>query len=179
MIDIDDLYIVHYCHPNCKPFMNICRLPKETAFSLAYKMSAANHGADAFWRFADFENYYPRRMKTDEYLYDLFVSIGGKPKEKHPLFFVLQGSEFLDNWFGNGIKIKSMLKNIPSEYVSFTLGDSSVMYRKNGELVMYSKEQLKSVLIEYEGSINDYMNEIIAKYMYIEVQLWNDDYCMV
>ena len=73
-------------------------------------MAADNPNTNAFYRFATgekgFESYYPRRMKTDEYLYDLFKSLGGKPNERHPLSFVLQGSEWLDRWFGNGITIK-------------------------------------------------------------------------
>ena len=133
MIDIDDLYIVHYCHPNCKPFMNICRLPKEAAFSLAYEMASNNPDTTAFGRFADFINYYPWRMKTDEYLYDLFIPLGGKPKEKHPLSFVLQGSDFLHNWFEYGFVSKIKLKGIPSEFISFTLGDSMAVFKKNGE----------------------------------------------
>jgi hypothetical protein len=107
MINIDDLVIVHYCHPSCKPFLNICRQPEKEAFAQAYKMAADNPDTTAFYRFAEgtrgFESYYTRRMMQDEYLYDMFLSLGGKPKEKHPLSFVLQGSEFLDNWFGNGM----------------------------------------------------------------------------
>jgi hypothetical protein len=177
MINIDDLYLVHYCHPNCTPFMNICRLPEDEAYSLAYAMAAGNPETTAFGRFADFENYYPRRMIVDQTLHGMFTSLGGKPKERHPLFFVLQGSNFLDDWFGNGAAVKIPLKEIPSEYISFTLGDSSSTIRRGMELKMLSKEQLRSVLMEYSGSINDYMTEIAEKYTYIEAQLWNDDYC--
>ena len=186
MINADELFIVNYCHPNCEPFKNVCRLPRELAFSLAYKMAADNPNTTAFWRFADFENYYPRRLKTDEYLYILFISLGGKPKEKHPLSFVLQGSKFLDDWFGNGIVNKIKLKDIPSEFISFTLGDSMSVFKKNGErtierngeLTMYTKEMLYNIIGEYEGTIDELMNEITEKYNYIEVQLWNDDYCV-
>ena len=31
MINVDELYIVNYCHPNCVPLKNIVRLPKEEA----------------------------------------------------------------------------------------------------------------------------------------------------
>ena len=190
MKNIEDLYIVHYCHPSCKPFFNICRLPKEEAFELAHKMAAANPNAGAFYRFADnekgFASYYPRRMMQDEYLYTMFLSLGGKPKEKHPLSFVLQCSDFLDNWFGNGLVFKISLSNIPSEYISFTLGDSGEVTKKDGvmvqeiqegKLTMYTKEMLFNIIKAYNGTIDDYMNEIKEKYRYIEVQLWNDDYC--
>ncbi|MDR0325393.1 MAG: hypothetical protein LBI19_04765 [Oscillospiraceae bacterium] len=177
MIDIDELCLVHYCHPSCVPFMNICRLPKEEAFSTAYKMAAENPETTAFYRFADFENYYPRRMKTDEVLYDMFVSLGGKPKERHPLSFVLQGSEYLDGWFGNGTIWTFKLRDIPSDCISFTLGDSNATLRKSGELTMYTKEMLLDAVKGHEGAIDDFMREIAEKYTYIEAQLWNDAYC--
>ena len=179
MISVDELFIVNYCHPNCIPFMNICRLTKEEAFSLAYKMSTDNSDITAFYRFADFENYYPGRLKQDEYLYNLFLSLGGNPKEKHPLSFVLQDNEYLDNWFGNGIVNRIKLKDIPSEFISFTLGDSMASFKKHGECIMYTKEMLLNTISQYNGTINDYMKEIIEKYFYIEAQLWNDNYCIV
>jgi len=197
MINVEDLNIVHYCHPCCKPLQNIYRLPKEEAFALAYKMAAemavSNPEANSYHRFAEgpkgFESYYPRRMLTDEYLHNLFSSFGGKPKEKHPLSFVLQGNEWLHNWFGNDLAIKIKLSNIPCEYISFTLGDSMVMLLQkdgirvneiqHGNLTMYTKEMLLSSIQRYNGTIEDCMNYIADKYKYIEVQLWNDDYCLV
>jgi len=196
MLNTDDLHIVHYYHPSCKPFQNICRLPKEEAFTLAYKMAiemaAANPEADSYHRFADtpqgFKSYYPRRLITDEYLYNQFISLGGKPKEKHPLSFVLQGSDWLHKWFGNGMAIMVKLSTIPSKYVSFTLGDSmAVLLQKDGvrvneiqhgKLIMYTKETMLNVIDNYNGTIDGYMHHITDKWMYIEVQLWNDDYCI-
>ena len=178
MIDINELYIVNYRHPNTVPFKNICRLPKEEAFALAHKMAVGNLDTTAFGRFADFENHYPRRMKTDEYLYNRFVSVGGNPKEKHPLSFVLHGSDYLNNWFGNGVVSKIKLEYIPSEAVSFTMGDSGAVLKRADELTMYSKEMLANILKNYESSINDFIAEISKDYHYIEAQLWNDDYCV-
>ena len=193
MTRIEDLSIVHYCHPTCTPFLNICRLPKEEAFALAYKMAtemaAANPNANSYYRFAKgekgFESYYPRRMMTDEYLYDMFTSLGGKPIEKHPLSFVLQGSEWLDDWFGNGLVFRIKLNTIPSEYISFTLGDSMVILLQkdgvrvneiqHGKLTMYTKKMLLSAINHYNGTVDDYINYITKNYKYIEVQLWNDD----
>ena len=197
MITIEDLSIVHYCHPSCKPLLNICRLPKDEAFALAYKMAPemaiAKPEANSYHRFAEgpkgFEWYYPRRMLTDEYLHNLFSSLGGTPKEKHPLSFVLQGNEWLHNWFGNDLAIRIKINTIPSEFISFTLGDSMVMLlQKNGvkvneiqhgQLTMYTKEILLSSIKQFDGTIDDYMEYITDKYKYIEVQLWNDDYCAV
>lgn len=177
MINIDALYIVNYCHSNCMPLKNILRLPEKEAFSLAYKMAADNADTTAFYRFADFENYYPHRIRQDEYLYNLFISLGGKPTEKHPLSFVLQGSEYLNRWFDNGIITKVLLKRVPSECISFTLGDSGAVFKRTGALTMYTKEMLMNVLREYQGTIDDFMNETVKKHNYIEAQLWKDDCC--
>ena len=185
MIDSEDVYIVNYCHPYCQPFSNICRLPREEAFALACKMAENNPDTTAFGRFADFENYYPRRMKTDACLYRLFVSLGGKPKEKHPLSFVLHGSEFLNKWFGYGVASKLRLKDIPPESVSFTLGDSMAIFQsndkgtveRNGEATMYTKERMVNILNAYDGTMDDFMREVREKHNYIEAQLWCDDCC--
>lgn len=179
MINTDELYIVNYCHPNCMPLKNICRLPEKEAFLLADEMASKNPRTTAFYRFADFENYYSLRIKQDEYLYNMFISLGGKPKEKHPLSFVLQGSEYLNNWFSNGRITKILLNDIPSEYISFTPGDSGAAIEKTKKITMYTKEMLLQIMREYKGTIDDFMKGVVKNYYYIEVQLWNDECCVV
>lgn len=95
----DNLFLVHYCHPNCKPFQNIMRLSKENAFLLAEKLAKENPDTTAFYRFADFANYYyldnqrkrwlyhSLRLKTEKFLYDNFFRLGGKARQKHPYKF--------------------------------------------------------------------------------------------
>jgi len=138
---------------------------------------AKNNTGNAFYRFADFENYYPCRIETDRLLYKSFLSLGGKPKVEHPLYFVLQGSEYLYNWFDKGIITKVALKDIPSEYISFTYGDSGAILKRTGEINVVTKDELITEISEYRGTIDEYMSEVEKKYYYIEVQLWNDDYC--
>ena len=179
MITEDQLYIINYCHNNCEPLKNIMRLPKGEAFALAEKLAKENKGSTAFWRFADFAVYYPERLSTDKLLYERFVTMGGKPLEKHPLSFVLQGSEYLDNWFDNGIVTKMPLSKIASEHISFTLGDSMSSLKRNGDIQMLSKEELLRKVREYPGSLGEFMEEIREKHGYIEVQLWSDEYCML
>lgn len=174
MINVNDLYIVNYCHVNCIPFQNIMRLPEKKAFAKAKELAELNPETTAFYRFGDFINYYPNRLKVDQLLYDSFIKLGGKPKERHPLSFVLQGSEYLDNWFGNGTVTKIPLVSIPSESISFTYGDSM---RKTDKLPIITKEMLLEEISSYKGSLAEYMNEIEKKYHYVEVQLWDDRYC--
>lgn len=65
------------------------RLPKAEAFRLARELAEKNPQTTAFYRFADFENYYSRRMWTDVLLHERFTRLGGRPEQKHPLFFTL------------------------------------------------------------------------------------------
>ena len=170
----DDLYIVNYCHPNCVPLKNIMRLPKEEAFALAYEMALKNKDTTAFYRFADFENYYPERLKTDELLYSQFIGMGGMPTEKHPLSFVLHGSEYLNEWFGKGIVTKIPLNSIPDSCISFTYGDSMAVLKKQGSFKMLTKDMLIKAMSDYNGSAIDFIRYIGDKYCYMEVQVWCD-----
>ena len=176
MIIDDQLFILNYCHNNCEPLKNIMRLPKDEAFALATKLAEENKGQTAFWRFADFAVYYPERLTTDKLLYERFVTLGGKPREEHPLSFVLQGSEYLDNWFDNGIVTKIPLSKILSEHISFTLGDSMSTLKRSGSIQMLSKEELLQKVREHQRTLEEFMEEIREKHGYIEVQLWSDEY---
>ena len=133
------------------------RLPKEEAFALAYTMAKQNPDTTAFYRFADFHNYYPQRLETDRKLYESFVSLGGKPKERHPLSFVLQGSDYLNSWFDNVITIKIPLKDLPSEFISFTYGDSVSTYKRKGTVEIFTKEMLISSIKDFTGTLDDFM----------------------
>ena len=171
---IDDLQIVNYCHPNCKPLQNIMRLPKEQAFTLAYEMAEANKETTAFYRFADFANYYPERLKTDELLYTRFIELGGRPLEKHPLSFVLQGSDFLDRWFDCGIVTRIPLSRIPEDVISFTYGDSMTILKKQGEIKMLTKELLLKAIDAF-GTVEEFLTDVSERFRYIEVQVWDDE----
>lgn len=178
MIDVEKIVIVNYTYPGCDVLKNIVRLPKDEAFSLANKLASINPNATSFGRFADFHNYYKLRMEQDDYLYHLFEKMGGKPKELHPLSFVLEGSNYLKKWFDNGTIVEVLLKDISAHAVSFTLGDSGAQYQRRGEVKMLTKEQLYDEMNSYNGTIEEWMKEIEEKYHYIEVQLWDDDYVL-
>ena len=124
MINTSDLILVNYCFDDCEPLKNIMRLPKEEAFKKAKELADCHPETTAFYRFSDFDNYYVLRENQDKFLYDEFVKLGGKPKEKHPLSFVIEGSDYLKEWFGNGIETRIPLNKIKAEHISFTIGDS-------------------------------------------------------
>ncbi len=179
MIDVEQLYIVNYSHNNCELLKNIMRLPEEQAFQLAAELARNNEGREAFWRFADFENYYPRRKDTDKILYESFVNLGGAPQNEHPLSFVLLGSNYLHKWFDNGIVTKIPLLNIPSNCISFTLGDSMSTLERIGKIEMISKEELLEMIRNHDGTLEEFMEKINEQHGYIEVQLWDDRYCIL
>ena len=172
---VNDLCIVNYCHSSCTPLLNIMLLPKDEAFALAYEMAEKNKDTTAFYRFADFENYYPERLKTDKLLYTRFIELGGKPIEEHPLSFVLQGSDFLDGWFDRGIVTTIPLNLIYSDHISFTYGDSMSTLKMNGEFTMLTKDMLLKTISDYDGTPEDFLAHIADKYHYIEVQVWDDN----
>jgi len=174
-MNVNDLHIVNYCHKSCTPLQNIMRLPKAEAFALAYEMAEKNKETTAFYRFADFENYYPERLETDRLLYDRFVELGGNPLEEHPLSFVLQGSDYLNDWFDCGIITRIPLNLIPSENISFTYGDSMSTLKRHGAFTMLTKEALLMEISDYNGTLEDFLINVENKYHYIEVQVWNDE----
>jgi hypothetical protein len=179
MICTDELIIVNYCHSGCSPLKNIMRLDQQAAFSLASELAAKNPETTAYFRFADFQNYYPLRMKADHILRNSFAALGGEPQTEHPLYFVLQGSDYLDSWFGNGPTTTLLLKNIPAQYISFTYGDSCSALQKNGHLSLMTKNNLLESIRSYVGTLISYMKSITEQHHYIEAQLWHDGYVLI
>lgn len=177
MINIAEVHIVNYNHRNCKPLQNIMRLPKEEAFQKAAELAEANKETTAFYRFADFATYYPRRMETDKALYRRFIELGGNPTEKHPLSFVLQGSAYLSEWFDDGIVTRIPLAKIPADSISFVYGDSMSTLEREGAFEMVTKDMLFERMEAYTGTLAEFMEEINTTCHYIEVQLWDDRWC--
>lgn len=103
--DNPELIITNYCYPDCEPLKNIMLLPENEAFALAAELATKHPETTAFGRFADFENYYYLRTESDELLYREFISLGELPELPHPYSFVLEGSDYLDQWFGNNGKV--------------------------------------------------------------------------
>ena len=174
---LQDMDIVNYCHPNCKPLQNIMRLQEEKAFALAARLAAENPDTTAFGRFADFQHYYPRRRETDAQLYAAFTALGGRPAEKHPLSFALQGSDYLDGWFDHGIVTRIPLRCVPPEHISFTLGDSMAMLAREGSFTMLTLDMLEKEMTAHAQGPAGYLKDVQERYRYMEVQLWDDAAC--
>lgn len=171
---IDELYIVNYSHHNCVPGRSITRLPEAEAYATAKRLAAENEGT-SIGRFADFANYYPLRMRTEAWLHERFIALGGAPRTEHPLYFVLHQSAFLDDWFGNGKVTRLPLSGIDARHISFTYGDSMAQMDRPTRQPPFTKADLAGVISGYKG-IEAFLDAIREPYTYIEAQLWNDDY---
>jgi len=171
-----EVNIIHYYHSECIPLNSITELPEKEAFEMAKKIGENN--GTSFFRFKDFVNYYPRRIKTEKYLYDWFIKSGGKPTTKHPLYFVVENSDFFFNWFDKGKIIKIPLSIIDKSHVSFTMGDSCSEFNKGNLRDPFLKEELYELINEFNGNINLMLDSIYKKYdiKYIECQLWDNKY---
>lgn len=64
------------------------------------------------------------------------------PGEKHPLSLVLQGSGYLEDWFGNAPSYRIRLGEVPPDRVSFTLGDSCAQNERSGAIRQLTLERL-------------------------------------
>ncbi|MBQ9124047.1 MAG: hypothetical protein IJY10_11255 [Lachnospiraceae bacterium] len=170
----EDLELINYCYPGCTPLQNIMRLPKGEAFRLAHEMAKEHPKTTAFYRFADFENYYALRLAQDGYMYARFKEIGGEPDQLHPLSFVVEGSDYLKEWFGNGMETRIALADVDARHISFTIGDSGAEYQKNGAVDLLSLSELKRRMDEQGGCFDAFLSST-GKH-YIEVQLWSDRY---
>lgn len=171
-----DIYIVNYCHAGCVPLKSITQLSEAESFTIAIGLSQKNEGV-AFNRFGeDYKGYYPHRIRTEKWLYDCFVSLGGTPETEHPYYFVLQGSDMLYNWFGKGTTTKILLSNIEPCDISFTFGDSMSKMDKPERKDPFLKNRLYEFIDSYNGNIDYFLDSIKGQYTYIEAQLWTDKY---
>ena len=169
---MNGIYITHYYHHGTDPWKNIMLLPREEAFRKARELADEHPDTMCFGRFADFENYYPHRRSADEYMKREFEKLGGKPLLGHPYSFVLFESEYLDDWFGNGDRLKIYLDDIPDDIISFTFGDSCAQFAHGIKPAVLTKQMLIDEIRSHGDSAETFMQFVHTKCKYVEVQLW-------
>lgn len=171
---MDTLWLEYYCHPDCEPLKNIMHLPRDEAFALAKQLADAHPETTAFYRFADFENYYPRRLRTDALLLDMFQKLGGNPRCGHPLSFVLGSSDYLHQWFGSGKILRIPLSAIAEDIISFTVGDSMSTLAKEGSLKMFTLPMLRAAVHKHPQGAQGWLRDTLEGHQYIEAQVWGE-----
>ena len=117
--------------------------------------------------------YYPVRKKTDEFVREKFIELGGTPKLLHPYSFTLLECEYLKEWFNSSDKLIIDLDDIPDDQVSFTLGDSCALMLHGNDPVVLTKKLLFDRIDACNGSVDVFLKESLGKYAYVEVQLWD------
>ena len=176
---MDGLCITNYCDRRCSPFTSITRVSEEEARRLAKQLAANISPAfTSFSRFGEdtFDGYYQKRLRTEVWLYEHFVALGGKPHSRHPLYFVLQESTYLEQWYENGIKTRLPLGSIDAADISFTYGDSMSRMDSADRMNPFTKESLSRFLQKKSDDVVSFLQELNKQNRYIEVQLWNDRY---
>jgi len=94
---MDELFLVNYRTPKCEPLKSITQLSEKEAIEVAKKLHQENP-YDGFQRFGDdFTKYYHHRIRTEKWLYDEFIVIGGRPQMAHPLYFFVHEWDIVDN----------------------------------------------------------------------------------
>lgn len=176
---MQNLHITNYCDRRCSPFHSITRLSSEEAYALAENLS--QYSGDAFTSFSrfkknDFDGYYNKRLRAEEWLYHSFISLGGKPKNAHPHYFVLGESNYLNHWFAEGLRTKLAINEIDPDDISFTFGDSMSILDREDRMDLFNKETLQIFLQERTSDVHAFLNELNQQNRYIEAQLWNDVY---
>jgi len=154
------------------------RLPKEEAFALAEKLYE-DKTCEATHRFGpdEFAKYYATRLKAEEWLYDNFVSRGGKPQTKHPLYFYVHGWDLAPRFWAENITEKIALADIEPCDISFTFGDSCGAVENPGMHHFFMKAELLELIHAHKGIVNllQHVSQKIG-YGMIEAHLWADRY---
>ena len=87
---------------------------------------------------------------------------------------MIEGSDYLLDWFGKGTESRLRLQDILSCHISFTIGDSGADYRKYGNIKLLTMEDIKEQMLKYGNNFDTFM-EATGRH-YIEAQLWTDKY---
>lgn len=163
--------LYYYLEPGRTPFLSITSLSNDKAKDIAAELAPGTTSPKNRFCAEDFPGYYEKRLATEKWLYRSFIEKGGDPITEHPIYFTLGESNFLHKWFGNGTVYSISLKDVQTNRVSFTLGDSMALYGTRSTKVLTSKE-LSDLLDRY--SIDEIKRD--CDIQYIEAQLWYDDF---
>jgi hypothetical protein len=178
---LDNLVITNYRETGGLHLHSITRLKKEDAYALAKQLSETSNSKNNRYREDYFDGYYHKRLRVEEWIYNDFVALGGKPQTYHPIYFVLQNNLRLLNFFGNDSSIQIPLKIIESKHISFTPRDSThLIDMGKTQGTVWRKEMLEEFLTDSRLDMDAFLASVPESYGlpggYIEVQLWNDKY---
>ena len=175
-MDKGKLFLVNYRHSKSDPLKSITQLPEQEAFTVAKKLYDESP-CRAHRRFGpDFVYYYPHRLKTEQWLYERFLAIGGQPQTEHPFYFALHYCENFNVNFDFGKTTKINLNDIDIFDVSFTFGDSVAKMDSPDRKDPFLKDKLLEYINQFDNDVEKFLDSIKEQYVCIEAQLWTDKY---
>lgn len=162
--------IVHYSRS--EPFRSITSHPSEDWPKVVRSLTESN--AWGLNRFSD-PHYLQRRIEVESAVRNKFIAKGGRPQLQFPIYcFLGRHERWEEHKLNNGYTIK--LKDISSEVISFTYGDSLLAF--NDDYRTLSGEKYNNPLCRNIFRIEELEN-LFANTDYpaddplkIEAQLW-------
>ena len=183
-------YISHYYEKTRGPLRSVSELDREAAREIIRQITERNEG---------FSNnrppeYIDWRIDVENWLREEFEKKGGKPKRKHPHYFILGECDWCLSWYKKGAVIKKELKDIDPTQITCTYPDSMVSWQLNQYHLLKNNPYFKDdEHRDYHGKVFllSELEDVVLKYgfpdallengkpmppfeMYIEVQVWDE-----
>lgn len=114
-------YLFHYYEKGQSPFCSLTSLSVNEAKAIICKDLNENTKFDV-------DNFLNLRYKRDETLRSKFISIGGKPVRKTPVYFTLGDNKGMKTWYKEPNWIKIPVSEFDKNTISFTYGDSFAVF---------------------------------------------------
>jgi hypothetical protein len=178
---MDNLFLTHYYLTDRPPFLNLSALPEEELKNVLEELREKTKRGESKRVFMDW--YVNDRKASEKRILSEFISKGGKPEKTFPHYFVLGESKIQKSTAPDMQEIIIPLKEISSEFISFTYPDSMASFdlEKDPKYQMpyhgkvFTLEEIKEVIREYKMPSDEL--GFTSRYgypKYIEAQLWSD-----
>lgn len=124
--------LFHYYEKGKQPFQCVTSLPFDEAIVVLKEIQLHNPALVS----PNIEKYLIKRYEREAIARDAFISIGGKPQTRNPVYFTLEESKNMATWFKHPETIRLPLSKFDLQTVSFTYGDLMTVFNpklKNGD----------------------------------------------
>ncbi len=174
-------FVTHYYLNDRKPFLSLSDLSEDRLSEVLGDLREKARRGETKRGFAEW--YIPERKRTEEYLRNAFISKGGIPTRKYPLYFVLGKSDTQKSMDPQQLELTLPLQKFPEEKISFTYPDSmaSMLLKEDQSFnkpyhgQVFTLKEITEVVHQY-GFPKD-QAERTSRFLYpcyVEMQLWCD-----
>jgi len=174
-------FITHYYLPESGPLRSLSDLQLETDNPI-FESFLTRHKREPTYRRRFGREYLRNRRVIEDRLRDLFIARGGRPKRKHPFYFILGDSPWFKGLNHGHLELRIDISHLSAETTSITYPDSFIALTQTKR--PYHNQVF--LLNEIDDLINRHgmpSNDQLVPYerywetdfeLYIEVQLWDD-----